>query len=295
MAGGQRVQEIRSKKQEVRSKKREEGSGMKSKKVEKCEILANRKIARDHFVMDVRSEWLGKSSVPGQFVAVSVRDGGTDPLVRIPLGVHKIRNNGISLLYKVVGAGTELLSRKKKGDNADILGPLGNGFDVSPSKRGRTAVLVAGGHGAAPLYALTERLMKKGANVEFFTGACKAEHIVCEKELKRLGAQVHISTDDGSRGKKCFVTDLLEDFLKRATSNERRATIYACGPRPMLAAVSRLAGQYDVAAQVSVDAYMVCGIGACLGCAIRTDKGYKMVCKDGPVFDAGRIVWDEAV
>ena len=266
---------------------------MKSKKVEKCEILANRKIAKDHFVMDVRSAHLGRSAVPGQFVAVSVRGNGTDPLVRIPLGVHKIRRNGISLLYKVVGAGTELLSRKKKGENADVLGPLGNGFDTSNAGKGHTALLVAGGHGAAPLYALAQRLIGKGVKAEFFTGACRAEHIVCEKELKALGAQTHISTDDGSRGEKCFVTDLLEDFLQRTTNNEQRTLIYACGPRPMLAAVSRLAKKTGISAQVSVDAYMVCGIGACLGCAIRTSEGYKMVCKDGPVFDASRITWEE--
>lgn len=279
---------------------------MKSKKAEKCKILANRKIAKDHFVMDVRSGWLGKHSVPGQFVSVSLRGELTDPLVRIPLGVHKIRKDGISLLYKVVGAGTELLSRKKKGDSADILGPLGNGFDISGTRKGSAAFIVAGGHGVAPLYALTQSFLKKGAEVEFFTGACKAEHIVCEKELKGMGAKVHISTDDGSRGEKCYVTDLLAKHLKgvsrhgsgvgaaRMTHDARRTTIYACGPRPMLAAVSRLAKKAGIPAQVSVDAYMVCGIGACLGCAIKTVEGYKMVCEDGPVFDARAIVWEEA-
>ncbi len=279
----------------------------KSKKIENCKILANRKIAQDHFVMDIRSEWLGKNAIPGQFVSISLRDGGTDPLVRIPLGVHKIRKKGISLLYKVVGAGTELLSRKKEDDNADILGPLGNGFDTSETRKGHTAVIVAGGHGVAPLYALAQSLVRKGAGVEFFTGACKAEHIVCEKELKDLGAKVRIATDDGSRGKKCYVTELLVKHLKgvsrhgsgvgaaRMTHDARRTTIYACGPRPMLAAVSRLAKKTGIQAQVSVDAYMVCGIGACLGCAIKTVEGYKMVCKDGPVFDARQIVWGEAV
>jgi dihydroorotate dehydrogenase electron transfer subunit len=144
--------------------------------------------------------------------------------------------------------------------------------------------------------------MKKGAYVEFFAGACKAEHIVCEKDVKKLGARLRISTDDGSRGKKCYVTDLLAEFLERATSDERRATSderratnFACGPRPMLAAVSRIAARDDLRAQVSVDAYMACGIGACLGCAIRTTEGYKMVCEDGPVFDSREIVWEEAV
>lgn len=263
------------------------------KKTMRCEVLSNKRIAPDHYVMDLSSPWLGKNSKPGQFVSVSVKKSGTDPLLRVPLGIHKINPKGISLLYKVVGRSTELLSLMRKGDAADILGPLGNGFDISGVKKGDTALIVSGGHGVAPLYVLSEALMKKRADVEFFTGACKAEHIVCETDLKKLGAKMRISTDDGSRGKKCYVTDLLGEFLERKTKNEKRAMIFACGPRPMLAAVSRVAAEHGVRAQVSVDAYMACGIGACLGCAIMTTNGYKMVCKDGPVFDSKEIVWGD--
>lgn len=263
------------------------------KKIQRCKVIANKKIAADHYVMDVESAWMGKRSRPGQFVSVSVRGNGTDPLLRVPLGIHKIGPKGISLLYKVVGESTQLLSRIKKGDEADILGPLGNSFDISGSKKS-TAIMVAGGHGVAPLYALAEELVKKGVKTEFFSGACSAEHLVCEKELRKLGAKVHVSTDDGSRGAKCYITGVLEKEIERITKHETRVAIYACGPRPMLAAVSRIAARHKVSAQVSVDAYMACGIGVCLGCAIRTRDGYKMVCKDGPVFDSKEIVWEEA-
>ena len=264
------------------------------KKVVQCEVLSNKRIAPDHYVMELDAPWLGKNSMPGQFVSVSVKKSGTDPLLRVPLGIHKINPKGISLLYKVVGRSTELLSLMRKADEASVLGPLGNGFDISGVRKGDTALIVSGGHGVAPLYVLSEVLMKKGADVGFFTGACRAEHIVCEKDLKKLGAKMRISTDDGSRGKKCYVTDLLGEFLERKKDNEKRTTIFACGPRPMLAAVSRVAAKHGVAAQVSVDAYMACGIGACLGCAIMTADGYKMVCKDGPVFDSREIVWEDS-
>lgn len=264
---------------------------MKKKKIEKCEILANKKIAKDHYVMDLKTEGIGKAAKPGQFVSVSVKGAGTDPLLRVPLGIHKICPAGISLLYKVVGRSTELLSRMEKGGDADVLGPLGNFFDVSPAKKHKT-IMVAGGHGVAPLYALAEEAIENGAEVEFFSGACSAEHLVCEKEIKKLGAKVRVATDDGTRGEKCYVTGILEKEITKIKEMDPKAVIYACGPRPMLAAVSRIAERHDIPAQVSVDAYMACGIGVCLGCAIRTKEGYKLVCKDGPVFDSREIVWD---
>lgn len=264
---------------------------MKKKKVEKCRILANKKIAKDHYVMDVETSGIAGNAKPGQFVSVSVRGQGTDPLLRVPLGIHRIRPSGISLLYKVIGKSTELLSRMEKGGYADVLGPLGNHFDVSPAKEHK-AIMVAGGHGVAPLFALAEEAIVNGAEVEFFSGACTAEHLVCEKEIKKLGARVHVATDDGSRGEKCYVTGMLEKEITQIKAKDPRTVIYACGPRPMLAAVSRIAERHDISAQVSVDAYMACGIGVCLGCAIRTKEGYKLVCKDGPVFDSREIVWD---
>jgi len=262
--------------------------------VVKGTILSNKEIARDYFVMDVKASCLGKNACPGQFVAVKVQDNVTDPLLRVPLGIHKIRKEGISLLYKVVGNGTRLLSRRQKGEDIDILGPLGNGFDMS-AIRGKDpkVVIISGGHGIAPLYALSEMLAKNKNEIDLFMGARKKDHIIYVKELRRLGVKVHIATDDGSLGHKGPVTDLLKKFLERYTTYAVRHTIYACGPKPMLKAVSGIAKEMNIPAQVTYDEYMACGIGACRGCAVDTTEGMKLACEDGPVFDARIIKWAE--
>lgn len=263
------------------------------KRIIKAKITSNRKIAADHYVVELFSPWLAKNSSPGQFVTVKVQDKATDPLFRIPLGVHAVRKSGIKLLYKVVGTATEILSLKEKGETLSVLGPLGNGFDVSPvfQKKSSRAILVAGGHGVAPLYFLAETLIKKRIGVDVFIGACEKKHIVCAKEFRKLGAKVIVATEDGTCGCKGYVTAPLGKHLKQTLDSKHRTTIFACGPRPMAAAVAGLAKKHDLPAQISLDAYMVCGIGACLGCAVETTAGYKLVCKDGPVFDAHQIKW----
>jgi dihydroorotate dehydrogenase electron transfer subunit len=263
------------------------------KKVEKARIVSNNKIAPDHYVMEVASAYLARNSAPGQFVSVRVRENTTDPLLRIPLGIHSIGKRGIKLLYKVVGSGTSLLSSKKKGNVLDVLGPLGNGFDpgTAAASRNVLAVMVAGGHGVAPLYALAETFKKTGRKMEVFIGACEKKHLVCVEKFRKLGAKVHVATERGDAGYKGYVTELLKKHLKRLTAHCSPLTVYACGPRPMLAALSGDVAELNIPVQVSLDAYMACGIGACVGCAVRTVNGYKLVCEDGPVFDAREIDW----
>ena len=245
--------------------------------------------------MEIESAFLAKNSSPGQFLNVKVSDKGTDPLLRVPLGISRITKKGIGLLYKVVGAGTEELSLKKKGEALDILGPLGTPFNTAGNGKKQEAILVAGGHGIAPLYALAEELLKKKNKVAVFMGASTKGYIVLAKEMKSLGCDVKIATEDGSLGKKGYVTCLLAEHLSRQKADSRKPTaIYACGPRPMIAAVAREAARNGVVAQVSLDAYMACGIGVCLGCAVKTKTGYKMVCKDGPVFLSDEIEWEQA-
>lgn len=258
-----------------------------SKKVIKGKVLSNERIAQDHYVMEVECPWMAKKSLPGQFVLVKTQENVQDPLLRIPLGVHRIKKRGIHLLYKVVGPATKLLSSRKKGEELDMLGPLGNSFDLSGAKSGK-ALLVAGGHGIAPLYAAAEILKKR---CEVFIGACEKKHVVCAKNLKKLRIKVHVATEDGMMGRRGYVTDLVEDYLKN--NKAFKGTVYACGPRPMLKALSKITDKFNVPTQVSLDAYMACGIGACLGCAIKTTSGYKQVCKDGPVFNAQEIDWSE--
>lgn len=243
--------------------------------------------------MRIESPYLTKNSKPGQFVEIKISDG-IEPLLRRPLGVHRILKNGIDLLYAVVGKGTETLSKKKAGEEIDLIGPLGNGFDIAASTK--AAILVAGGIGVAPLLALAEHLgyRSKGVGcrkkILVLIGACKKEHILCENDFKKLGCKVVIATDDGSKGHKGFVTDLL-NTIPTAYSLQP-TTIYACGPAGMLKTVSKVAREKRIPCQVSLEERMACGVGVCLGCPVKVKSGeYKMVCKDGPVFDAEEIAW----
>ncbi|MGD9109102.1 MAG: dihydroorotate dehydrogenase electron transfer subunit [Gammaproteobacteria bacterium] len=245
-----------------------------------AKIITNEMIAKNHFVMRIKAPEIAKLAIPGQIVTVKAHVRNYDPLIKIPLGVHKKHVDGISVLYNVVGVGTEILSKLKTDDEIDILGPLGNGFNVTEHKNNS---LIAGGFGVAPLYALAEELIQQQKNVAVFLGARTKDLLVCVDDLKNLGATVYIATEDGSRGEKCLVTELLSKHLME------NMMLYACGPNPMLKAVVRVAREHKIPAQVTMEAYIACGIGACRGCAIETNEGYKMCCQDGPVFDVGDV------
>lgn len=247
----------------------------------KIKIISNKKIAKNHYSLFFKIAT--KNVKPGQFFNIRITKKH-EPFLRRPFGAHKIKKNGIEILYKVVGKATKVLSQKEKGEFLDILGPLGNGFTI---KKNETAFLVGGGHGVAPLYALSEKLLKSSCEVRAFIGAWSKEHVVCDKELKKIGTKVYVATDDGSKGYKGLVTNLLKKNLK----NNNKSTIYACGPKPMLKAIAKLSKSYKIPCQLSLEEYMACGIGTCLGCAVKTKDGYKMVCKDGPIFDAKDIIW----
>lgn len=255
-------------------------------------ILKNKEIAKGFYRMRIASSYLAGYSRPGQFVEVRCSQE-TDPLLRRPFGIHRVIGAGIELLYEVVGRGTDALSQKKPGETLDIIGPLGNGFDLglATRERQRPAILAAGGNGVAPLFFLAEELKRKNIKIHVLIGGRSKSHILCEKEFKKLGAKVVITTDDGSRGFKGLVTNPLLTAL--SADDSRPSVIYACGPTGMLKAVSRLAYSSGIPCQVSLEEHMACGVGVCLGCPVKvkTDSRYKMVCKDGPVFDAGEIIW----
>ena len=253
----------------------------------KVKITENKKVARDFYRMRIESGYLAKNSKPGQFVKVKCSEG-FEPLLRRPLGVHRISNNGIEILYEVVGKGTELLSLKSKGGILDLIGPLGNGFDLLTAKR--PAMLIAGGVGAAPLLCLAQEIAKNKIKPYVIIGAKTSSQVLCEKEFKKLGCFVSVSTEDGSKGYKGYVTDIMKHLLTIVKC--KISGIYACGPFPMLKAVSYIAASSDVPCQVSMEERMACGVGVCLGCPVKIKKqGYKMVCKDGPVFNAEDIAW----
>ena len=257
-------------------------------------IIENKKVKGAYYKIILEAPVLFKKSLPGQFAMLKVTDGLV-PLLRRPLGVHAISGDRVEFLYEVLGEGTRILSERKPAEYIDIIGPLGNGFNYQlPVTHCRVPLLIAGGMGVAPLVFLAEKLrVNRGAKVKipFLLGAKTKDRIVCVDELKKHGCQVEITTDDGSQGYKGRVTELLDNVL--STIDYRLSTIYACGPKPMLKAVCVLSKKYLIPAQVSLEEHMACGIGACLGCVVSTRTGYARVCKDGPVFPAEQIVWQE--
>ncbi|MBU1125101.1 MAG: dihydroorotate dehydrogenase electron transfer subunit [Candidatus Omnitrophica bacterium] len=272
-----------------------------------AKILENARIKGSYFRSVLLSRQIASHSRPGQFLNIKV-SSGTHPLLRRPLSIHGVdkKKGEIRILYEVVGRGSEILSQQKSGGVLDIIGPLGHGFDLrNLYPVTRNPILVAGGMGVAPLFFLAETLgqgprKRHALHARVLIGGRTKEQILCENEFKSCGCRVEIATDDGSRGFKGKVTELLERMLRppnpvsRIPSPESRIPIYACGPRPMLREISRLASVYHISAQLSLEEHMSCGIGACLGCVVKTRTGYQRVCKEGPVFNAEEIVWEKS-
>jgi dihydroorotate dehydrogenase electron transfer subunit len=260
----------------------------------KTKIVKNYQVGEKYFKAIITAPEIAKTASPGQFVMARVKNS-CEPLLRRPLGIHRVCGKNIELLYEIAGRGTEILSQKKSGEYLDIIGPLGNGFDYRLSTIDYRPILIAGGMGVAPLLFLAERIRghqvtkSPSHKLVVIIGAKTKSHIICEKEFKNLGYDVKIATDDGSAGFKGHITDLLKNKLLAA--DHRLSTIYACGPKPMLKELARIAKVNNLPAQVSLEAHMACGIGACLGCVVNTEDGFKRVCKDGPVFRADEIVW----
>ncbi|MGD1969729.1 MAG: dihydroorotate dehydrogenase electron transfer subunit [Desulfobacterales bacterium] len=228
-------------------------------------------------------------AVPGQFVMVHSKEQ-FDPLLPRPFSIHQlIKTKGsvtaLELLYKVVGKGTQLLSLRQPGEILNMTGPLGNGFEVPP--KALNIKIVAGGIGVAPMVFLAQTLSESRRHlscVEVFIGGRTKTDVLCLSDFSAIGLPVHLTTDDGSSGDQCLVTDPLDI----AVAKKRPDIIFACGPMEMLTCVAGIAEKYDVCCQVSIETMMACGMGACLGCAIasrKTADRYLHACKDGPVFD----------
>ena len=258
---------------------------------EKCAVLENTKIAPDYFRLTVSSKNIPKNAKPGQFVQIQISDSHK-PLLRRPFSIHKINKDGFTVIYHIVGKGSKMLSeisvRAPIGSEPllDIIGPLGNGFTVN---KGKIAVLIAGGCGSAPLYCLEEELKKKDIESHLFMGATTQNLLLCGADFTKMGTKLYISTDDGSCGEKCTVSALYSSYIQ--TLNPEKCVIYTCGPKAMMKAVSEIAEKHNIPCQVTLEEYMACGIGACLGCVVETTTGNKRVCKDGPVFDSKKIIW----
>lgn len=253
----------------------------------KGKVLSNSEIRPGYFLMSIKCPPVAKAARPGQFLTIRCSDS-TEPLLRRPFGFHRVEGDSFRILYEVLGKGTRKLSSAKAGDALDILGPLGNGFTIPGGKK--DAVIIAGGIGVAPLAFLAEELLKdKKKGVSVIIGARGKRSLLCREHFKGLGIKTLVATDDGSCGSKCFATDLLEKLIKGGRPSEM--VVYACGPSPMLKAAAGAAKKRGIEAYGSFEEYIACGVGACLGCAIRTKSGYKLICKDGPVFKLEEMIW----
>ena len=268
----------------------------------KKEIIENKKISSDCYKMTFASKEIAEQAKPGQFLHIRCTES-YDPLLRRPISIRSLKGNVVGILYKVVGNGTNLLSKRVSGEFLDVIGPLGNGFDYQLVSNCQLPILVGGGIGVAPLYFLAQILVKQCSNVTVLIGADTKCNILCSNEFKKLGCRVEVSTDDGSYGLHGTVVELLKEKAPSISSKyEIRNTkyeIFACGSVPMLKHVNQLVCKYNVSSQVSLERQMACGIGACMGCTIKIKnsklkiQNYKRVCKDGPVFDIKEIVWEE--
>ena len=229
-------------------------------------IISNRPLTELVYRMELEGD-TSAVAAPGQFVDLRL----PEKYLRRPISVCDYADNSLTLIYKVVGQGTRIMSRLQSGTAIDVLSGLGNGYDATRS--GENPVLVGGGVGVPPLYALAKKLLAQGKRPQVLLGFNSKDEIFLAGEFRALGVDVHIATAEGSVGTKGFVTDVLK--------NLDYSYFYACGPMPMFRAMDQVV---KTSGQYSFEERMGCGFGACMGCTIQTSSGYKRVCKDGPVF-----------
>jgi dihydroorotate dehydrogenase electron transfer subunit len=243
-----------------------------------------------YFLMQLEAPAIAAAGLPGQFLMLKC---GKNSLLRRPLSIHSASPDGrVQLLYQVgvaaeggaEGKGTGWLSKLRKGDSVDVIGPLGNGFNIAAGSR--SLLLAAGGIGIAPLGFLAERAVSAGLEVVLLMGARSAAGMLPQNMLPS-GTNCIFTTDDGSKGRKGLVTDILPQYLEHADQ------VFACGPQPMLERMAAMPATGSRPVQVSLEVRMGCGTGACYGCSIRTLRGMKRVCREGPVFDIKDIIWQE--
>ncbi len=237
------------------------------------EILSNKPLTKDIWEMKLEGE-TSHITAPGQFINIML-DGF---YLRRPISICDYDEKTITIIYKVVGHGTEAMAKLAAGKKLDILCGLGNGFDTS--KCGKKAVLIGGGVGVPPMYNLCKKLIAEGKAVSVILGFNTKDEIFYENEFKAIGADVYVSTVDGSYGTKGFVTDVLKDL--------EYDYFFTCGPMPMFRAIEKIAA---TSGQYSFEERMGCGFGACMGCSCKTKYGYKRICRDGPVLEREEIIW----
>ncbi|HOQ31568.1 MAG TPA: dihydroorotate dehydrogenase electron transfer subunit [Candidatus Hydrogenedens sp.] len=260
-------------------------------KLHECLITLHNLVAPNHYRMVLQSKEMAMQSLPGQFVMLEVSQGYY-PFLRRPMSIERIFSDGVSILYKVCGEGTKILSTLSVGEKINVQGPLGNSFPIP--KEYSHYLIVAGGIGVAPFPALVEGILKvRGIAPEIILAGKDFHHLLCEKDFRQMGCKIHLVTEDGSAGDKGLATDVLE------TLNLPDSTIvYTCGPLPMIKNVHKICEQKKWLCYASLEAEMACGEGVCLGCVLPAkmeveNEMMARVCREGPVFDTQVILWDK--
>ena len=252
-----------------------------------AELVDKKEIIAGIYKFSVKADEIVQLSRPGNFIEIRVTEG-IDPFLRRPISIYNLdKENGIlEFIFQVKGKGTNILSKKKIGDKIDIIGPLGFGtFNFDKFDK---VIILGGGIGIFPLYELSKQAKQKGKVVHAYLGFRNKELVMLEKEFKEVTNNLTICTDDGSYGEKGFVIDKLAKDME----NEKFECIFACGPTPMLRAVKKYAEENGISCQVSLEERMGCGLGVCLGCAVKKANSpadapeYFHVCKGGPVFNS---------
>lgn len=262
-------------------------------KAENYRILDQEEVAPQHFRMKIKAPIIAAQAQAGQFVHVLPRSASIcDPLLRRAFSILKADDGAIDILYRVEGRGTSLLSSLKAGDSINLLGPLGQNFEPLYN----SSLLVGGGVGVPPM-AMLASTRNESQDTRAIIGARTKADLICLEDFGNYGVPVDIATDDGSRGYKGRVTDLLEMQLRARSDTKPR--VYACGPLPMLRAVAKLCREYSVEAQVSLEENLPCGVGVCNGCVVpivtaeRDYDRFRRICIQGPVMWASEVDWEQ--
>jgi dihydroorotate dehydrogenase electron transfer subunit len=265
------------------------------------EVLSHKKYGEHYHSLTIVAPEIGENVLPGQFVNVRCGEGRAN-ILRRPFSVFRVHKRGgwastIEIVFDVTGPGTQFLSQQRGHNMLDLTGPLGRGF-VMPKRRAHCLV-VGGGIGAAPLFFLADELRNEGHRVDVILGARNSGLLLNQIDARRLASVCRVTTDDGSTGEQGRVTDILVETMEKCETE----VVYACGPHPMLHAVSDICTEQKVPVQVAVEELMACGFGVCMTCVMplrhpKKAKGdedevvYARSCTEGPVFNGSQVVWE---
>ncbi len=255
-------------------------------------IRRNIPVGRDYYLMDLIAPDVALDGSPGQFVHVKISsERNYDPLLRRPFSIHDINPHKglVSLVYRVTGKGTEIMSDLKENRDINLLGPLGNGFRTDFD--GKNILIIGGGMGIAPLYYLAKKLLLNNDITVLLGGNCEEDLMYFNNVFNQLSLHKKLATMDGSKGYQGTVIDLWQDL-----QNDKKADfdfIYSCGPEIMLRRVQEIAREQNISGQLSLEKRMGCGIGVCLSCVCKTIHGNQRVCHEGPVFSLAEVILND--